>query len=157
MSLADSIECIEEADMRRNEFWCTSDVAQPLTKFTQHRTVFDLNEDSAEWRDHRAGHCRFRHLQRQKTALSDVRCDGIEHDCVVRHAAHRQMRAKGDGLLLRSQALAACWPQRSADIWCLAPIPQRLQCSNGSIAGHCSSHSLSPRNACARSWPRTAC
>src|SRR5262249_37743560 len=47
MSLADSIECIEEADMRRNEFWCTSDVAQPLTKFTQHRTVFDLNEDSA--------------------------------------------------------------------------------------------------------------
>ena len=64
MTLTDPIECIEQADMRRNERSRADDAPQPLAKFTQAGAVFDFDEDRAEWGDHRASHGRFRHRQR---------------------------------------------------------------------------------------------
>src|SRR5712691_4699984 len=105
MTLADAVERIEQADIRRNERWCAADVPQPLAKFTQGGAVFDFDEDGAERGDHRASDGRFGHLQWQEAAFPDVRCRNIEHGGAVRYAAHRQVRAKRYGLMLRGQAL----------------------------------------------------
>src|SRR5258708_5933725 len=46
--LADPVERIEQADMRRNERWCADDVAQPPAEIAQCRRVLDLDENGAE-------------------------------------------------------------------------------------------------------------
>src|SRR5438105_11907459 len=52
--LALPVECIEEADMWRDELPRAGDVAQPFAKFTQFGAVLDLDKDSAERRNDRA-------------------------------------------------------------------------------------------------------
>ena len=44
MTLANPVEGIEQADMRRDERRCADDVAQPLTKLTQGWAVLDFDE-----------------------------------------------------------------------------------------------------------------
>jgi len=49
-----TVERVEEADMRRDEWRRADDFAQPLTEFAQLRAVLDLDENGAERGNDRA-------------------------------------------------------------------------------------------------------
>src|SRR5438067_3174871 len=55
------VQRIEQADMGRDELPRAGDVAQPFAKFAQFGAVLDLDKNSAERRDDRAGDGRLRH------------------------------------------------------------------------------------------------